>query len=238
MAGTRSPVPLRAEGAGPDDRPAVPVPCPPMGDRRWSIERVDPADPRRRRSWPRSAGPGSRSGGAARRTTRASRTTSPRGGSGSRRSGWRGWRRSDGEPVGMLNLLEFTRMPTPGRRPGRWGYLGNAFVLADAPRPWASAGPCSTPRSPRLGPRLRAHRAQPVGPVGAVLPARRVPGPDRAAGAALWTDRAERVVRWSWRGASRARGARRAARRGGARRRPRSGPRSAGPRPATPRRRR
>ena len=29
----------------------------------------------------------------------------------------------------MLNLLEFTRMPSPGAPAGRWGYLGNAFVL-------------------------------------------------------------------------------------------------------------
>ena len=36
----------------------------------------------------------------------------------------------DGRPVGSMNLLVFERMPRPGRRPGRWGYLGNAFVLA------------------------------------------------------------------------------------------------------------
>jgi GNAT superfamily N-acetyltransferase len=35
-----------------------------------------------------------------------------------------------GEPVGMLNLAVFDRMPQPGRAPGRWGYLANAFVLA------------------------------------------------------------------------------------------------------------
>jgi GNAT superfamily N-acetyltransferase len=35
----------------------------------------------------------------------------------------------DGDPIGMLNVLEFTRMPTPGGPAGRWGYLGNAFVL-------------------------------------------------------------------------------------------------------------
>jgi GNAT superfamily N-acetyltransferase len=38
--------------------------------------------------------------------------------------------RVEGEPVGMVNLLEFTRMPSPGAPAGRWGYLGNAFVLA------------------------------------------------------------------------------------------------------------
>ena len=35
-----------------------------------------------------------------------------------------------GEPAGMVNLTVFDRMPQPGRDPGRWGYLGNAFVLA------------------------------------------------------------------------------------------------------------
>lgn len=33
-------------------------------------------------------------------------------------------------PVGMMNLAVFERMPRPGRQPSRWGYLGNAFVLA------------------------------------------------------------------------------------------------------------
>jgi GNAT superfamily N-acetyltransferase len=32
--------------------------------------------------------------------------------------------------VGMMNLAVFERMPSPGRDSGRWGYLGNAFVLA------------------------------------------------------------------------------------------------------------
>ena len=36
----------------------------------------------------------------------------------------------DGRPVGMVNLTVFERMPRPGRAPSRWGYLGNAFVLA------------------------------------------------------------------------------------------------------------
>ena len=35
-----------------------------------------------------------------------------------------------GGPVGMMNLTVFERMPRPGRPPSRWGYLGNAFVLA------------------------------------------------------------------------------------------------------------
>jgi len=34
----------------------------------------------------------------------------------------------DGTAIGMVNALEFTRMPTPGRPAGRWGYLGNAYV--------------------------------------------------------------------------------------------------------------
>lgn len=35
-----------------------------------------------------------------------------------------------GRPVGMMNLAVFERMPRPGQPPSRWGYLGNAFVLA------------------------------------------------------------------------------------------------------------
>jgi GNAT superfamily N-acetyltransferase len=34
-----------------------------------------------------------------------------------------------GRPVGMMNLAVFERMPAPGRDPGAWGYLANAFVL-------------------------------------------------------------------------------------------------------------
>ena len=37
----------------------------------------------------------------------------------------------DQEAVGMVNLLHFERMPTPGRDAGRWGYLGNMFVVAE-----------------------------------------------------------------------------------------------------------
>lgn len=36
----------------------------------------------------------------------------------------------DGAAVGMMNLAVFDRMPQPGRDPGTWGYLANAFVLA------------------------------------------------------------------------------------------------------------
>ena len=35
-----------------------------------------------------------------------------------------------GEPVGIMNLAIFERMPRPGRDAGTWGYLANAFVLA------------------------------------------------------------------------------------------------------------
>ena len=35
----------------------------------------------------------------------------------------------DGEPVGMTSVFEYRRMPRPGRRPSRWGYLSNMFVL-------------------------------------------------------------------------------------------------------------
>jgi len=38
--------------------------------------------------------------------------------------------KADGQQVGMMNLAIFERMPRPGRAPSRWGYLGNAFVLA------------------------------------------------------------------------------------------------------------
>jgi GNAT superfamily N-acetyltransferase len=32
--------------------------------------------------------------------------------------------------AGAMSLAVFERMPRPGRAPGRWGYLANAFVLA------------------------------------------------------------------------------------------------------------
>jgi GNAT superfamily N-acetyltransferase len=37
---------------------------------------------------------------------------------------------ADDEPVGMLNVLVFTRMPRPGRLVSQWAYLANFFVLA------------------------------------------------------------------------------------------------------------
>lgn len=38
--------------------------------------------------------------------------------------------RRDGEPVGMLSMVVFRRMPKPGRPLSRWGYISNVFVLA------------------------------------------------------------------------------------------------------------
>ena len=35
-----------------------------------------------------------------------------------------------GRPAGTMNLAVYERMPRPGRAQSRWGYLGNAFVLA------------------------------------------------------------------------------------------------------------
>jgi GNAT superfamily N-acetyltransferase len=37
----------------------------------------------------------------------------------------------DGRVVGMMNLAVFERMPRPGHPASYWGYLGNAFVLAE-----------------------------------------------------------------------------------------------------------
>jgi GNAT superfamily N-acetyltransferase len=37
--------------------------------------------------------------------------------------------RDGGRPVGMVNLLVVERMPRPRNPSGRWGYLGNLFVL-------------------------------------------------------------------------------------------------------------
>lgn len=35
----------------------------------------------------------------------------------------------DDQAIGMTNLLTFERMPSPSIDSGRWGYLGNMFVL-------------------------------------------------------------------------------------------------------------
>jgi GNAT superfamily N-acetyltransferase len=38
----------------------------------------------------------------------------------------------DGRPVGMANVKHYTRMPAAGMASaGRWGYVGNVFVLAE-----------------------------------------------------------------------------------------------------------
>lgn len=37
---------------------------------------------------------------------------------------------ADDEPVGMLSMLEYRRMPRPDRLHSRWGYVSNVFVLA------------------------------------------------------------------------------------------------------------
>jgi GNAT superfamily N-acetyltransferase len=40
------------------------------------------------------------------------------------------WLAESGDrPVGMLNMLVFTRMPTPGRPRSQWGYVANVFVV-------------------------------------------------------------------------------------------------------------
>jgi GNAT superfamily N-acetyltransferase len=53
---------------------------------------------------------------------------------GARRLTWLAW--TDAVPVGMVNLAVFERMPSPGRPPSRWGYLGNAYVRPE----WRSRG--------------------------------------------------------------------------------------------------
>lgn len=35
-----------------------------------------------------------------------------------------------GDQVGMLNMLEFVRMPRPAQPESRWGYIANVFVLS------------------------------------------------------------------------------------------------------------
>ncbi len=45
---------------------------------------------------------------------------------GDRRTTWLAWLGE--EPVGMVSLFEYRRMPRPGRPDSRWGYVGNMFV--------------------------------------------------------------------------------------------------------------
>ena len=43
------------------------------------------------------------------------------------------WVAGDGEPVGMVCLTEYTRMPSPSKcAGGRWGYLGHLYVRPEA----------------------------------------------------------------------------------------------------------
>jgi GNAT superfamily N-acetyltransferase len=37
----------------------------------------------------------------------------------------------NGELAGMMNMTVFNRVPQPGREPGSWGYLANAFVRTE-----------------------------------------------------------------------------------------------------------
>src|SRR4051812_31082648 len=48
---------------------------------------------------------------------------------GDRRTTWLAW--LGDAPVGMASLLEYRRMPRPGRLDSRWGYVGNMFVVED-----------------------------------------------------------------------------------------------------------
>jgi GNAT superfamily N-acetyltransferase len=38
---------------------------------------------------------------------------------------------ADAQAVGMASLFEYRRMPRPGRRDSRWGYVSNMFVLEE-----------------------------------------------------------------------------------------------------------
>lgn len=50
-------------------------------------------------------------------------------GEGDRRTTWLA--SVDELPVGMASMLEYRRMPHPGRAGSRWGYVSNMFVLED-----------------------------------------------------------------------------------------------------------
>ncbi len=49
---------------------------------------------------------------------------------GPRRTTWLAER--DGEAIGLASMLEYRRMPKPGRGESRWGYVSNMFVREDA----------------------------------------------------------------------------------------------------------
>ena len=48
---------------------------------------------------------------------------------GERRTTWLAW--AGDEAVGMASMLEYRRMPRPGRPDSRWGYLSHMFVRAE-----------------------------------------------------------------------------------------------------------
>jgi GNAT superfamily N-acetyltransferase len=48
---------------------------------------------------------------------------------GERHTAWLAW--VDGLAVGMVSMLEYRRMPQPGRADSRWAYVSNMFVCAD-----------------------------------------------------------------------------------------------------------
>ncbi len=48
---------------------------------------------------------------------------------GEQSSRWWWLAEADSEPIGMLNLKVFDRMPSPAAPTSRWGYLGNLFVV-------------------------------------------------------------------------------------------------------------
>ena len=57
------------------------------------------------------------------------------------RSGRSWWlAEADGQPVGMVNVKVFERMPSPGRPPSRWGYLANLYVRPEHRGAGAGAG--------------------------------------------------------------------------------------------------
>jgi GNAT superfamily N-acetyltransferase len=51
---------------------------------------------------------------------------------GDRRTIWIAW--NDEVAVGMASMLEYRRMPHPGRPDSRWGYISNMFVRAELRR--------------------------------------------------------------------------------------------------------
>ena len=106
----------------------------------------------------------------------------------------------DGEPVGMLNLLVFTRMPFPRRRrrptrPTQWGYLANCLRRRGPPRPRGRAGGCSPParRTPTSTASPGSCSARPNDPSRST----RVPGSRRPPRSMVRLGRAPRTLSWS-----------------------------------------